>query len=230
MFLVVLTTSFSRQSFAYDPNSVNDPAILLKQEQNMEGFRDLSQSSPEIVRIEKDSRDQVNDDNNVTTTPLQQIEPPSGNQYTYSLSQGGAYEVYLPKDRVDVLESDKTDTQLVITRPNDSYVVEKGYQIAVRGMSAILTPIDQLSQEYEKPGDLIGRSVLTVKAPNGPMGFTIEMRTGGLIIEPTSIDAASFVEQYKIAVIGAGALEVISRLGIPADMVRTIFINIPESF
>jgi len=79
-------------------------------------------------------------------------------------------------------------------------------------------------------GDLIGRSAVTVKAPNGAMDFTVEMRAGGLIIEPKSLDAAKFVEENRTAVIGAGAIEVVSRLGIPVDMIRTIFINIPTAF
>ena len=128
------------------------------------------------------------------------------------------------------MEAEQTGAQLVVTRPNVAPVVEKGYEITVKGQSAILRPIDQISQEYEKAGDLVGRSAVTLKAPNGAMDFTIEMRTGGLVIEPKTLEAAKFVEENRTAVIGAGAIEVISKMNIPADMIRTIFINIPAAF
>jgi hypothetical protein len=131
---------------------------------------------------------------------------------------------------LNVLETEQTGAQLVITRPNVAPVVEKGYEITVKGQSAVLRPIDQISQEYEKAGDLVGRSAVSLKAPSGAMDFKVEMRTGGLVIEPRTPEAAKFVEENRTAVIGAGAIEVISNLKIPADMIRTIFINIPPAF
>lgn len=60
MLMAALGLVFSAESLAYDPNPVNDPAKLLKQEQDQERIKNLPQSIPEPLKVEKDNSDQAN--------------------------------------------------------------------------------------------------------------------------------------------------------------------------
>ena len=55
----VLVGLYPAISFAYDPNPTNDPAKLLKQEQDLERFRNLPQAIPEPIKVQEEAKDQA---------------------------------------------------------------------------------------------------------------------------------------------------------------------------
>ena len=57
------------------------------------------------------------------------------------------------------------------------------------------------------------------------VGFTIEVRDGGVVIKPADEQSIQFAEANRTLVIGSGVLEVTNALNIPADQMKTIFLD-----
>ena len=118
-------------------------------------------------------------------------------------------------------------TQLVILKPNVAPVVEKGYEITFKGKDeANLRPLDNIDQNYQALGDIIGKTQFQVKNPNGAkVDFEVTLKNGGLEIKPTTPQAAQFAEEFRTQTVAGSVLDVVQKLDFNVDQIKTIFID-----
>ena len=118
--------------------------------------------------------------------------------------------------------------QLVILKPNAAPVVEKGYEITLKGKDETsLRPLDTIDQNYQAPGDLIGKTQFQITSPNGAkVDFEATLKNGGLEIKPTTPEAAQYVEQFRTQTVASGVLDVVQKLDFNVDQIKTIFIDL----
>ena len=116
--------------------------------------------------------------------------------------------------------------QVVVLRANQTPKVETGYEVQIQNNQANLRPLDTIDQDFVNPGNLIASTQFQVQVDTGQaFNYTIEVRNGGVVIKPADDQSIQFAEVNRSLVIGSGILEAVSALDIPADQMKTIFLD-----
>jgi len=116
--------------------------------------------------------------------------------------------------------------QVVVLRPNQDAKVENSFEVKVNSSEAQLKPLSNTSQDYFKPGKLIGSTKFVVELENGLVfNYTIDVQEGGVVIKPADNQSIQFAESNKQVVIGSGILEAVNALGVSPDNMKTIFLD-----
>ena len=116
--------------------------------------------------------------------------------------------------------------QVVVLRSNQTPKVETGYEVQIANNEAKLRPLQNIDQDFVTPGNIIGSTQFRVEVtPGQAFNYTIEVRDGGVVIKPSDAQSIQFAEANRTLVIGSGILEVVNVLGIPADQMKTIFLD-----
>ena len=107
-------------------------------------------------------------------------------------------------------------------------VVEKGFEITFKGKEDVnLRPLDNLDQNYQALGDVIGKTNFQVLGANGnKFDFEATLKNGGFEIKPTNTQSAQYAEQFKNQTVAAAALDIVQKLDLNVDQIKTIFIDL----
>jgi hypothetical protein len=114
-----------------------------------------------------------------------------------------------------------------VNKANIAPYVEKSFEIKLKGGDVNLRPLNNLDQNYQALGDLIGSSKLTMLGPEGAVvEYDVSVKLSGLEIKPLNSDSTQFIDVNRTAVIGAAILEATGVSKINADMIKTIFLDL----
>ena len=126
------------------------------------------------------------------------------------------------------IETKIPGAQLVILKSNVAPIVEKGFEINFKGKEEVnLRPLDSIDQNYQALGDTIGKTNFQVLGANGnKLDFEATLKNGGFEIKPTTPQSAQYAEQFKNQTIAAGVLDIVQKLDLNVDQIKTVFIDL----
>jgi hypothetical protein len=167
----------------------------------------------------------------ITSQPVGPSESSgSSGRYVYSTAPNNSTRVQYVKagnDRQYNGTESVSGVQLVVNKTNIAPYVEKSFEIKLKGGDVNLRPLNNLDQNYQALGDLIGSSKLTMLGPEGAVvEYDVSVKLSGLEIKPLNSDSTHFIDVNRTAVIGAAILEATGVNKISADMIKTIFLDL----
>lgn len=118
--------------------------------------------------------------------------------------------------------------KIIILKPGAEPVVDKEYQVTIRGNDAILKEnMDVADKTITSPGKSIGSARFSIENDKGKiLEYNLVVRESGLEIRPLSFEALQFADKNKATVAGAAMIDVVNNLKLSVDNIKTIILDL----
>ena len=118
--------------------------------------------------------------------------------------------------------------KIIILKPGAEPVVDKEYQVTIRGNDAILKEnMDVADKTITSPGKSIGSARFSIENDKGKiLEYNLVVRESGLEIRPLSFEALQFADKNKATVAGAAMIDVVNNLKLSVDSIKTIILDL----
>ena len=118
--------------------------------------------------------------------------------------------------------------KIIILKPGAEPIVDKEYQVTIRGNDAILKEnMDVADKTITSPGKSIGSARFSIENDKGKiLEYNLVVRESGLEIRPLSFEALQFADKNKATVVGAAMIDVVNNLKLSVDSIKTIILDL----
>jgi len=118
--------------------------------------------------------------------------------------------------------------KIIILKPGAEPIVDKEYQVTIRGNDAILKEnMDVADKTITSPGKSIGSARFSIENDKGKiLEYNLVVRESGLEIRPLSFEALQFADKNKATVAGAAMIDVVNNLKLSVDSIKTIILDL----
>jgi filamentous hemagglutinin family protein len=118
--------------------------------------------------------------------------------------------------------------KIIILKPGAEPVVDKEYQVTIRGNDAILKEnMDVADKTITSPGKSIGSARFSIENDKGKiLEYNLVVRESGLEIRPLSFEALQFADKNKATVAGAAMIDLVNNLKLSVDNIKTIILDL----
>jgi len=118
--------------------------------------------------------------------------------------------------------------KIIILKPGAEPIVDKEYQVTIRGNDAILKEnMDVADKTITSPGKSIGSARFSIENDKGKiLEYNLVVRESGLEIRPLSFEALQFADKNKATVVGAAMIDLVNNLKLSVDNIKTIILDL----
>jgi hypothetical protein len=118
--------------------------------------------------------------------------------------------------------------KIIVLKPGAEPVVDKEYQVTIRGNDAILKEnTDVVDKTITGPGKSVGSARFSIENDKGKiLEYNMVVRESGLEIRPLSFEALQFADKNKATVAGAALIDVTNNLKLPVSGIKTIILDL----
>ncbi|QKM65253.1 hypothetical protein DCO17_08405 [Polynucleobacter tropicus] len=117
------------------------------------------------------------------------------------------------------------NSQVVILKPGQAPVIEKGYAIKPQANNVDVKSLRTVDPVYRAPGAETGSTNFAVTIRGVSLPFTATTTEQGMQIKPLSAAAARYVEGNQAAVVRNAVGQAVNDLGAKPENFKTIYIN-----